>query len=568
MKNNKQNFQTKIGLEIHLRLQTEKKLFSGSLNQISTTPNRNINSYDLGYPGTLPQLNLEALKLAIQTCSLLHFELDHTLYFDRKNYYYFDLPKGYQITQFYRPLGKNGYLFLQLPNSKPKKIHLVSAHLEEDTAKIIHQDQQLLADYNRSGMPLMEIVTEPDFTNFTEIELFLKSLIWTLSVANISEMKFEEGSIRVDVNISQQLGETCCPLTEIKNLNSLKNIEKAIVQETIDQRQHFSSLKKSCTKTFDENTNSLVTMRQKFSQSRYFFMRENNIAPIRLSANQQQKDAQHLLWLQDFDIKFCQHYPQLNSQEKDFIFSNLAYLFYFRLLTHYFTDNYQLILLFLKQVVQPLFALFGQKSKKDFCLSQRHCNQNLVNFLVQKSHQKEFDFILQTDLENWEKNLFKRLNFYWSDFNQSNHHKLAQELYDSVLKQRLFLDLDLTIALLNLYQKKQINFKAVKEIIFSFYNQKISYNLELVNLVIDFLNEKAIDENALILIRNILKQFLEDDLQLRANYFQFPEKTTNYLMGQIYRQIKTKLKVDVKIHPQTVKDTIQTFFENLNGKKN
>ena len=399
MKNNNHTFQTKIGLEIHVRLNSQRKLFSSTLNQLHASPNHYANSYDLGYPGALPRLNCEALKLATRASTLLNFELDTVLSFDRKNYYYFDLPKGYQITQFYRPLAKNGYLLLFFPKGKQKRINLTSAHLEEDTAKIIHQNDQLLADYNRSGMPLLEIVTKPDFTNFEEVELFLKTLIWLFAFTKISDMKFEEGSIRVDVNISQQLDNQTCPLTEIKNLNSLKNIKKAILQEANHQQNHFGTLKKACTKMFDEDSNSLKMMRHKFTKLQYFFIRENNIVPIDLDQQQRQQWTKDLQSLTDFTFYFRQSYSQLTNIEYEFLFSDVSHIFYFCLLMNGLGSDHQTILLFLKQIFKPLFLQIKTKIR----FSGERVNetigfsQSLFAFLLAKSHDSQITFFNQSN---------------------------------------------------------------------------------------------------------------------------------------------------------------------------
>lgn len=165
---------TKIGLEIHLRLKSVRKLFSTSLNRFNNQPNQDINSYDLAHPGTLPQLNPEAVQLGVQTCFLFGYQITDRLEFDRKNYYYFDLPRSYQITQFRRPLGKNGTSTFLVHNQGVKTIRFLSAHLEEDTAKILHRDNQIFADYNRAGASLLELVTAPDFHNAKEVVTFLE----------------------------------------------------------------------------------------------------------------------------------------------------------------------------------------------------------------------------------------------------------------------------------------------------------------------------------------------------------------------------------------------------------
>lgn len=555
-----------MGLEIHLRLQTHRKLFSPSANQHYPAPNHHIDSYSLGYPGTLPQLNLQALKLATQLCTLLHFELAPVLHFDRKNYFYFDLPKGYQITQFYHPLGKNGQLSFFLSNKEKKVINLTSAHLEEDTAKSIYLDQQILADYNRSGMPLVEIVTEPDFTTFEEVELFLKTLIWTLSTAQISEMKFEEGSMRVDVNISQSLGERSCPRTEIKNLNSLKNIEKAIVEETASQQKYFHSLQKSCTKTFDESNDCLQFMRSKFSQTDYFFMRENNIAPIHLDRQQVAQWKQDVDWLIDFDWRFYQFYRQLTISEKEFIFSNTIYIFYFALLVDNLKKDLPTVILFLKQILQPLCQTLSPHSVNASSLNKRY-SQNWFQVFSQEYQTKKSAFFLDQKQQLWHHQVTKALESYWTKFNQNSTWKLPLSVWTTLSQQHCLFDLKLVVELLQMYQKKVLSFKIVKEVLYAFTYQKILYFVEIKQFLLNFFTQSAIDLPTSTLIEQFLATLLKNDRKLKAAYQQFPQKTTNYLIGQIYRKANLTKPMLSKISPQTLPKIINRFFANLVTKK-
>lgn len=278
----------KIGLELHIQLKTKSKLFSASPVSFSNIPNSTITSYDWACPGSLPQTNKQAVVLAIQTAYLLHCDTPDYLIFDRKNYYYFDLPKGYQITQFQHPIGKNGQVKILLPDTNQTKIINISAvQIEEDTAKSIYKNDNILVDYNRCGVALLEIITEPDFTNYQDVESFLKKIIRILQRHNISEAKFSSGSIRVDLNVSTSLdGHNFCARSEIKNLNSFINIKKALHQEIVFQKTYFHKLdKKSYTKNYDEKLKKLVVLRSKFSQYDYFFMPENNLAPFHLSAH-------------------------------------------------------------------------------------------------------------------------------------------------------------------------------------------------------------------------------------------------------------------------------------------
>jgi aspartyl-tRNA(Asn)/glutamyl-tRNA(Gln) amidotransferase subunit B len=210
-----------IGLEIHTELNTKSKMFSSSRNNVNAPINTNINEIDLGLPGTLPLVNKEAVIKAIRLAKALKMEIDSLLKFDRKNYFYQDLPKGYQITQQYRPIGKNGEL---------EGVLIERIHLEEDTAKQILIDNNACLDYNRAGVPLIEIVTRPVIHSPKQAVDFLVALRNVLIFANISDGKMEEGSLRVDINISiaKENSSELGTKVEIKNVNSFANVAQAI----------------------------------------------------------------------------------------------------------------------------------------------------------------------------------------------------------------------------------------------------------------------------------------------------------------------------------------------------
>ncbi|MDR2821834.1 MAG: Asp-tRNA(Asn)/Glu-tRNA(Gln) amidotransferase GatCAB subunit B, partial [Mycoplasmataceae bacterium] len=211
-----------IGLEIHTELLTQTKMFSASKNDANAEPNTCISPTDLGLPGTLPVANKQAVILGIKLAKALEMEIDPILQFDRKNYFYVDLPKGYQITQFYHPIGLNGIL----GNVKIERIHL-----EEDTAKQTKNGDQIHLDYNRVGVPLIEIVTRPDITSKEQCLEFLTNLKRLLIHLGVSDGKMENGSLRVDLNISVSDSDTLGTRCEIKNLNSFSNILDAIDYE-------------------------------------------------------------------------------------------------------------------------------------------------------------------------------------------------------------------------------------------------------------------------------------------------------------------------------------------------
>ena len=194
-------FEQVIGLEVHCELKTESKMFSSSPVTFGKEPNTMVNEVDMSMPGVLPVLNKRVVEYAIRVCHALHMEIDDVLCFDRKNYYYADLPKGFQITQNKRPIGRNGYLDIVIDNQM-KRIRIERLHMEEDTAKQSHYDSYSLIDYNRSGIPLIEIVTKPDIRNGKEAAIYLEKLRQVFIYTDVSDAKMEEGSMRCDINVS------------------------------------------------------------------------------------------------------------------------------------------------------------------------------------------------------------------------------------------------------------------------------------------------------------------------------------------------------------------------------
>ena len=277
-----------IGIEIHCQLKTKTKMFSGAPTSFGRKPNVCTNEIDLGHPGTLPCVNKEAVAKAIEACTSLHLTIDPLVKFDRKNYYYSDLPKGFQITQQFHPIGRNGYIMIDTEEGQ-KKIRINRIHMEEDTAKQFHLTKFSLLDYNRAGTPLIEIVSEPDMHNGEEAEKYVEALRQTLYYIGVSDCKMEEGSMRCDVNVSiaPKGSNTLGVKNEIKNLNSISHIGKAVDYEVARQKELLEKGEKVLqeTRRFDEKTNTTVMMRRKEGNVDYKFFPEPNIFPIRLDAN-------------------------------------------------------------------------------------------------------------------------------------------------------------------------------------------------------------------------------------------------------------------------------------------
>lgn len=280
------NFEAVIGLELHVAMKTKTKMFSSAAIDFKAAPNTLVNEVDMAFPGTLPSINKQAVINAIRVCDALHLKIDHELHFDRKNYFYPDLTKGYQITQARRPIGSDGYLDLEVSGRK-NRVNIERLHLEEDTAMQHHYSNYSLLDYNRAGIPLVEIVTRPEIHSADEAMKFVETIREIVTYLDVSDGRMEEGNLRCDVNISLRLyGETTLgKKVEIKNLNSIANIGKAIEYEMYRQERALLKGEKIVeeTRRYDESSRSTGQMRLKGEAADYKYFPEANIPPIHLS---------------------------------------------------------------------------------------------------------------------------------------------------------------------------------------------------------------------------------------------------------------------------------------------
>lgn len=280
-------FEAIIGLEIHVEMKTKSKMFSASPNGFSHIPNSHVTPYDMAFPGTMPVVNRQAVINAIRVAHALHMTIDHTLYFDRKNYFYADLPKGFQITQEFHPIGKDGYLEFEDQDGSLTRINIERIHLEEDTCKQLHFSDYTLLDYNRAGVPLVEIVSRPEIKNGYQATRYVETIRNIVVYSRTSDGKMEEGSLRCDVNVSlrPEGSQDYGTKVEIKNINSLKHIQTAIDYEIKRQEALLSSGKtvRQETRRYDESSGKTVLMRVKTDAVDYKFLCEPNIAPIALS---------------------------------------------------------------------------------------------------------------------------------------------------------------------------------------------------------------------------------------------------------------------------------------------
>ena len=273
-------YKVTIGLEVHCELESNSKVFSPAINGYTEAPNSHVAYQDLGFPGILPVANEEAIKRALKVSMALKCKTPDEIIFDRKNYYYPDLPKGYQITQMTKPVGINGCLEIDV-NGEIKKVDIHDIHLEEDTASLDHYDTYSLIDYNRAGIPLIETVTEPCMHSKEEALTFLETLRSLIVYCGVSEARSDKGQMRCDVNVSiSDTDELGCKV-EIKNVNSFYNVGRAIdfeIQRQMEILETGGTVEQE-TRRLDDETGETFHMRSKVDAVDYKYFIEPNIAP-------------------------------------------------------------------------------------------------------------------------------------------------------------------------------------------------------------------------------------------------------------------------------------------------
>ncbi|PEI68914.1 Asp-tRNA(Asn)/Glu-tRNA(Gln) amidotransferase subunit GatB [Bacillus wiedmannii] len=277
------NLETIIGLEVHVELKTNSKIFSASPTEFGAEPNTQTSVIDLGYPGVLPTLNKEAVNFAMKAAMALNCEIATETKFDRKNYFYPDNPKAYQISQFDKPIGENGWIEIEV-DGKKKRIGITRLHLEEDAGKSTHTTDGSLVDYNRQGMPLIEIVSEPDMRTPEEAYAYLEKLKSIIQYTGVSDCKMEEGSLRCDANISlRPVGqEKFGTKAELKNLNSFTYVQKGLEHEQVRQEKELLSggIIQQETRRYDEATKKTILMRVKEGSDDYRYFPEPDLVEL------------------------------------------------------------------------------------------------------------------------------------------------------------------------------------------------------------------------------------------------------------------------------------------------
>ncbi len=290
-------FEAIIGIEVHVQLNTETKIFCSDSTNFSASDNENISAISLGMPGTLPLLNKAVINKAVRTGLALNCSIRSPSYFARKNYFYPDLPKGYQISQFEKPICENGFLEISV-NGNLRRISITRAHLEEDAGKSIHFPTYSLLNYNRAGIPLLEIVSGPDMQSAEEAAEYCRMIRAVVQYVGVCDGNLEEGSFRCDCNVSvrrkgdQKLGTR----VEIKNLNSFRFIEKAInfeIERQIDQNLSGQQVQQE-TRLYDSDKNRTFVMRTKEEAHDYRYFVDPDLLPIIISNEEIENQKQHL----------------------------------------------------------------------------------------------------------------------------------------------------------------------------------------------------------------------------------------------------------------------------------
>lgn len=408
------NLEVIIGIENHVELKTKTKIFSNGPIEFGAKPNTKTNEIDLGYPGTMPIVNIEGVRLAVLAANSLHMKIDPLLRFDRKNYFYPDLAKGFQITQQFHPIGIDGYLDIKV-NEKSKRINIERIHIEEDTAKQTHKDNLTLIDYNRSGIGLIEIVSCPDLRSADEAVAYITSLREILLFLGVSDVKMNEGSFRCDVNISVRTAGTSKfgNKVEIKNINTFANVKKAIEFEIIRQSELFFNNQeiKQETRRFDEDSQITIGMRTKVDAIDYRYFPEPNITPIQLDKNwlknvilssPELADQKRERFIRDF---------QLRIEDVNLLLSSLELTNFFEETLKYTTNYFRLINYLLGDIQSELNK--NNYSINDVELTPQNL-ASMINFLDQKiistKHAKTILPIIMNSSENSVKEIIEKLN--------------------------------------------------------------------------------------------------------------------------------------------------------------
>lgn len=412
-----------IGLEMHCEMKSNTKVFSSAKNSYSDIANINVNPVDMAFPGILPVLNKECVRKAIMAALILNCKVPEYMYFDRKNYYYPDLPKGYQITQLHDPVGVNGSIKIDC-NGVTKEIKIHDIHLEEDAASMEHFSDVSLINYNRAGVPLLELVTEPCIESPEEAVAFLEEMRRIYQYADISEADTKKGQIRCDVNVSimdkdsNELGTK----VEVKNVNSFGNIYETIKYEI--ERQ--SKLKDEGrydevvqeTRRFDEETGTTIRMRTKADAIDYKYFVEPNIPKFKIDSNLVEEIKKCIPVLpNERKIKYINEYG-LSEYDANIIIKNKEYADYFEECVSLGMDKKIVANYLIVQIIAYL-------NKEAISLNEFYLKPNLLNQIISElekgnisSKQAKDIFNKALEEEKEPKNFISKDNAQISDSNE------------------------------------------------------------------------------------------------------------------------------------------------------
>lgn len=412
-----------IGLEMHCEMKSNTKVFSSAKNSYSDIANINVNPVDMAFPGILPVLNKECVRKAIMAALILNCKVPEYMYFDRKNYYYPDLPKGYQITQLHDPVGVNGSIKIDC-NGVTKEIKIHDIHLEEDAASMEHFSDVSLINYNRAGVPLLELVTEPCIESPEEAVAFLEEMRRIYQYADISEADTKKGQIRCDVNVSimdkdsNELGTK----VEVKNVNSFGNVYETIKYEI--ERQ--SKLKDEGrydevvqeTRRFDEETGTTIRMRTKADAIDYKYFVEPNIPKFKIDSNLIEEIKKCIPVLpNERKIKYINEYG-LSEYDANIIIKNKEYADYFEECVSLGMDKKIAANYLIVQIIAYL-------NKEAISLNEFYLKPNLLNQIISElekgnisSKQAKDIFNKALEEEKEPKNFISKDNAQISDSNE------------------------------------------------------------------------------------------------------------------------------------------------------
>lgn len=412
-----------IGLEMHCEMKSNTKVFSSAKNSYSDIANINVNPVDMAFPGILPVLNKECVRKAIMAALILNCKVPEYMYFDRKNYYYPDLPKGYQITQLHDPVGVNGSIKIDC-NGVTKEIKIHDIHLEEDAASMEHFSDVSLINYNRAGVPLLELVTEPCIESPEEAVAFLEEMRRIYQYADISEADTKKGQIRCDVNVSimdkdsNELGTK----VEVKNVNSFGNVYETIKYEI--ERQ--SKLKDEGrydevvqeTRRFDEETGTTIRMRTKADAIDYKYFVEPNIPKFKIDSNLVEEIKKCIPVLpNERKIKYINEYG-LSEYDANIIIKNKEYADYFEECVSLGMDKKIAANYLIVQIIAYL-------NKEAISLNEFYLKPNLLNQIISElekgnisSKQAKDIFNKALEEEKEPKNFINKDNAQISDSNE------------------------------------------------------------------------------------------------------------------------------------------------------